>query len=127
MTPYIFVEHSRRVPESSTVAACTGAPWRFRSIPAWILRRNRKAQLHWVSWAAGKHFSENRGQLFGVITGYRVVYSDQSVLLDVNGRFLRRVPGKFIPGSGLISTRGKTWNLISSNAFAGGSSLANNS
>jgi hypothetical protein len=113
--PYIYVEHSLRRPTSVTVAAFTGAPWRFIGIPKSILLRDDEAQCGWVSWCVRKHCRENHCEclLFGSIIGYRWQRSHETcVLLDPRGRMIQTKSESFIPPSGFITLANKTVSII---------------
>ncbi len=126
---YIHVEHTRVFPDSITVAACTGAPWRFLSIPGWVQQRSQKAVLRWISWRCRHHYQESRGRLFlfGEICGYRLIYPDCSILLDTGGKFRERHTGTFTPGRGALSIRRRPWISMFSSAFTIGRMRGSNS
>ena len=86
--PYIVVRTSSRRPTSISMAACTGALWRFIDITHNILWRSFEAQRGWVAWRCRRHYKENerRCVLFGYIVGYDWVRSHESrIHFDVNG------------------------------------------
>lgn len=108
---YIYVEHSLRRPTSITVAAFTGASWRFIQIPKAVLQRDAEAQSGWVSWRVRKHFRESNGEclLFGSITGYRWQRTrEDCVLLDTRGCVTKTKHESFTPPSGSIMVGNKT-------------------
>jgi hypothetical protein len=107
--PYIYVEHSRVIPESITTAAVTGAPWLFVQMPPVLLDCSYEDRLTWVSRRVQRHYRENRGELllFGEITGYRwVLGPDDSVRLDIAGRVTSAHAGPFSPGHGHLRLQG---------------------
>jgi hypothetical protein len=110
--PYIYVEHSLRKPTLITVAAFTGAPWRFLHVPASVLSRGLDAQAGWASWCVRRHFRESNGEclLFGSITGYRWQRSrDECVLLDTLGHIVEVKHETFAPPSGRITVGNRTF------------------
>jgi hypothetical protein len=87
--PYICVEHSLRIPASITIAAITGAHWRFIEIPLGVLARTVEAQRGWVAWRIRQHFRANKGMcfLFGSIVGYRWQQdAGRHIRFSTNGR-----------------------------------------
>jgi hypothetical protein len=87
-SPYIYVEHSLRIPTSITAAAFTRAPWRFIVVPKAVLLRDTDAQRGWVSWRIRRHYGENGGKcsLFGSITEYRWQRNSvECIRLDTRG------------------------------------------
>jgi hypothetical protein len=109
--PYIYVEHSRLMPESVTLAAASGAPWRFLEIPLAVLDRTEEQKLMWVTTRVQQHYLESRGQLllFGNITGYRwVVSPNDSVQFDTAGRVTNRHAGPVKAGYGYVKFRRQT-------------------
>jgi hypothetical protein len=90
--PWITVLTSLTRPTSISVAAFTGASWRFVEIPRSILERTHDQQRSWVSWRVRTHYKLEDGQcsLFGDITGYRWHFaSGQSIEFDIRGRIRR--------------------------------------
>jgi hypothetical protein len=69
--PYIRVRAESTRPASISMAAFTGAPWRFIYIPHKILWRTFEAQRGWVTWRIHKHYKQEGGEcaLFGHIVG----------------------------------------------------------
>lgn len=91
-SPAILVTSSLQRPTSITVAAATGAGWRYLPIPARILLRTAEAQTGWVTWRVQTHFRHNQGKLclFGDILGY--VWRRSSVVRvqsDTRGQLLQ--------------------------------------
>jgi hypothetical protein len=90
--PWITVLTSLTRPTSISVAAFTGATWRFLDIPKSILNRTHYQQSGWVSWRVRTHhrIEEGRCLLFGDITGYRWHFAPgQSTEFDIRGRVRR--------------------------------------
>jgi len=105
--PYIYIEHSRLIPESVTLAAVSGAPWRFLEIPSAVLNWTDEQKLKWVATLVQQHYLESRGQLllFGQITGYRLVVSpDDSVGFDIAGRVIAAHAGPVKAGYGYVES-----------------------
>jgi hypothetical protein len=93
--PYIYVNHSLRIPTSITAAAFSGAHWRFLSIPLPVLDRSIDSQLGWVTWRMRTHCKEHGGKLalFGNITGYRWHRTaDESLVFDCRGKSVAPKP-----------------------------------
>jgi hypothetical protein len=91
--PYIAVKTSSTRPTSISMAAFTGALWRFIDIPHKILWRSFEPQRGWVAWRIRKHRRENGGEcaLFGQIVGYVWVRSNESrIQFDVRGQLSSR-------------------------------------
>jgi hypothetical protein len=98
--PSITVLTSLSRPTSISVAAFTGATWRFLVIPSTILDRAHDQQRGWVSWRVRTHYKLENGRclLFGAITGYRWhLAAWQSIEFDVRGR-VRTPVGPSIEG-----------------------------
>ena len=89
--PYIAIRTSRQRPTSISVAAITGATWRYIDIPRSLTKRKTEAQRGWVAWRVQTYFKSSLGKLllFGDIVGYRWIRSPEvSIQLDVRGRLL---------------------------------------
>jgi hypothetical protein len=107
--PWITVLTSLTRPTSISVAAFTGATWRFLDIPKSVLNRTHKQQRAWVSWRVRTHYKIEDGQcpLFGVITGYDWHFAPgQSIEFDVRGR-TRRPTGPRREGVASLEYKGK--------------------
>jgi hypothetical protein len=118
--PYIYVEHSLRIPTSITVAAFTGATWRFIKIPERVLRREAEAQRGWVAWRVRRHFLQNAGVLFlfGAIVGYRWQRNLlDGIRFDTRGKVIGMAQQSFIPSSGSLTVRNKTVSVIGDGAL----------
>jgi hypothetical protein len=112
--PYIYVEHSLRIPTSITTAAFTGATWRFIKIPERVLRRETEAQRGWVAWRVRRHFRENNGEcfLFGAIVGYRWQRESlDGIRFDTRGKVIGMAQQSFMPSSGSLTVRNKTLSV----------------
>lgn len=106
--PYIHVERSLLMPTSVTVAAFTGARWRFVTIPDHVLSGGEDEQLNWIAERVRAHFRENGGKLllFGEITRYRWVKTPGvSVMLDTDGNVIEVRHDKFVAGGGSLRLR----------------------
>lgn len=93
--PHIKVETSRRNPTSISVAAFSGAPWRFLSIPKAILRRSIDEQRGWCSWRIQRYHRDEGPMcpLFGRIIGYSWrPTSGTSIGMNHHGALLDREP-----------------------------------
>jgi hypothetical protein len=109
--PYIYVEHTRRVPTSITIAAFSGARWRFIDIPGHVLRLQMEAQRGWVAWCVRRHFRESDGEcfLFGSIVGYRWQWiSVECIRFDTRGRVIGAARRSSMPPSGSLTIGNKT-------------------
>jgi hypothetical protein len=118
--PYIYVEHTLRVPTSITAAALTGARWRFVEIPGRVLRRDMEAQRGWVAWRVRRHFRENNGEcfLFGSIVGYRWQRNSvDGIRFDTRGKVIGMAQQSFIPSSGSLTVRNKTVSMSEDGAL----------
>jgi hypothetical protein len=118
--PYIYVEHSRRVPTSITAAAFTGARWRFIDISGHVLRRNIEAQRGWVAWRVRRHYRENNGEcfLFGSIAGYRwQLNSAECMRFDTRGRVTGIEQQSPMPPSGSLTIGNKTISVSEDGAL----------
>lgn len=118
--PFIYVQHSLLVPTSITMAAFSGATWRYIYLPTAIRKRSREAQRGWVTWKTKSHYKKSEGKisLFGDITGYSwFPCLEESIDFDTHGRV---VPS----GSGMGCNQGaatlvvKQW-LASSHLYSG--------
>jgi hypothetical protein len=98
--PWITVLTSLTRPTSISVAAFTGATWRFLDIPKSVLKRTHEQQSGWVSWRVRTHcrFEQGRCLLFGAIIGYRWHFAPgQSTEFDIRGKH-RRPTGPWTEG-----------------------------
>jgi hypothetical protein len=108
--PWITVLTSLTRPTSISVAAFTGATWRFLDIPKWILQRSHDQQRGRVSWRVRTHYKVEDGQcsLFGAITSYRWHSApEQSIEFGPRGR-TRRPTASSREGVASLQYKGKT-------------------
>ena len=108
--PWITVLTSRTRPTSISVAAFSGATWRFLTIPKSVLKRSYDQQRAWVCWRVRTHYKVEGGHcsLFGAITGYRWHFAPgQSKEFDVRGR-TRRPTAPSREGVASLQYEGKT-------------------
>jgi hypothetical protein len=110
VNPWIRVLTSLTRPTSISVAAFTGATWRFLDIPKSVLNRTHDQQSGWVSWRVRTHYKVEEGRclLFGDITGYRWHFAPgQSIEFDIRGR-TRRPTAPSIEGSASLQFKRKS-------------------
>jgi hypothetical protein len=112
--PYICVEHSLSRPVSITLAAFSGAPWRFIRIPDEALALGAAGLLAWVSIRVLEHYRQENGKcpLYGDIEGYRLVQAPGvSVILDTEGRYVEMKREEFVPGTASLEFGNKIIEL----------------
>ncbi len=70
--PDIYICTSLTTPTSITIAAITGATWRYLSVPVEVPGWPDEQQLEFVGRRCREHYQEQRGKLtlFGEILGY---------------------------------------------------------
>ncbi len=70
--PDIYVRTSLTTPTSITIAAITGATWRYLSVPVEVPGWPEEEQVEYVGRQCREHYNNQGGKLklFGDITGY---------------------------------------------------------
>lgn len=108
--PHICVQHSRSAPVSITLAAFSGALWRFIPIPDEVLSLADDDLLAWVSTRVREHYQQENGEcpLYGDITAYRLVQAPGvSVRLDVGSRYVETVRKEPAPATATFGVGNK--------------------
>jgi hypothetical protein len=107
---------------SISVAAFTGASWRFLDIPHSILNREHNEQRAWVAWRVRTHYKAEGGRCwsFDEIIGYRWHFAPkQSIEFDVRGRTRRSsVPSR--EGTATLHYKNRVLRSVQLDNYRGG-------